>query len=152
MQNMKTIQLLITLGLLVNLLIPQTQPGKTPIYHSGWIDLNKNGRVVWLTTRIHKPKAPCSTPRMWRAGRVAQRGGSPAPGRSASLPCWTVRCDWRSLESEVVVSQSALRLVRTAVLVGSAQEGGRRLGLGERGRPPQGQRVKGLGGTGYFPW
>lgn len=41
---MKTIQLLITLLLLLNL-IPQTEPGRKDIYHAGWIDLNKNGRM-----------------------------------------------------------------------------------------------------------
>src|SRR5215510_5348078 len=41
---MKIIQLLITLLLLLNL-IPQTEPTRKNIYHSGWIDLNKNGRM-----------------------------------------------------------------------------------------------------------
>ncbi|HYK21475.1 MAG TPA: glycoside hydrolase family 3 N-terminal domain-containing protein, partial [Pyrinomonadaceae bacterium] len=41
---MKTIQLIITFVLLFNLL-PQNQPAKKDIYHSGWIDLNKNGRM-----------------------------------------------------------------------------------------------------------
>ena len=41
---MKTIQLLITFALLFNLL-PQNQSTKKDIYHSGWIDLNKNGRM-----------------------------------------------------------------------------------------------------------
>ena len=41
---MKTIQLLITLVFLLSLTL-QTQPGTKPIYHSGWIDLNKNGRM-----------------------------------------------------------------------------------------------------------
>jgi len=41
---MKIIQLLITLLLLLNL-IPQTEPTRKDIYHSSWIDLNKNGRM-----------------------------------------------------------------------------------------------------------
>src|SRR5215467_982560 len=41
---MKTIQLIITFALLLNL-VPQTQPTHKAIYHSGWIDLNKNGRM-----------------------------------------------------------------------------------------------------------
>src|SRR6185437_16768533 len=41
---MRIIQLLITLLLLLNL-IPQTEPTSKDIYHSGWIDLNKNGRM-----------------------------------------------------------------------------------------------------------
>src|SRR5204863_2457986 len=43
-ENMKTIQLIITIVLLLNL-IPQGQSAKKDIYHSGWIDLNKNGRM-----------------------------------------------------------------------------------------------------------
>ena len=43
-QNMKIIQLLVTFLLLLNL-IPQTEPSRKNIYHSGWIDLNKNGRM-----------------------------------------------------------------------------------------------------------
>ena len=55
-----TIQLLITLGLLVNLLMPQTQPGKTPICHAGWIDLNKNRRmdvyeILDIERRVNDP-------------------------------------------------------------------------------------------------
>ena len=41
---MKIIQLLLTLLLLLNL-IPRTEPTRKDIYHSGWIDLNKNGRM-----------------------------------------------------------------------------------------------------------
>src|SRR2546423_4220339 len=41
---MKSIQLVITIILLLNL-IPQNQSAKKDIYHSGWIDLNKNGRM-----------------------------------------------------------------------------------------------------------
>src|SRR6185503_4248086 len=41
---MKIIQLLITLLLLLNL-IPQTEPTRNDIYHSDWIDLNKNDRM-----------------------------------------------------------------------------------------------------------
>lgn len=41
---MKSLQLVIALVLLLNL-IPQTQSPKKEIYHSGWIDLNKNGRM-----------------------------------------------------------------------------------------------------------
>jgi beta-glucosidase len=41
---MKTILVVITLVLFLNLL-PQTRSTKKQIYHSGWIDLNKNGRM-----------------------------------------------------------------------------------------------------------
>jgi len=41
---MKTISLVITFILLLNL-TAQTQSTKKDIYHSGWIDLNKNGRM-----------------------------------------------------------------------------------------------------------
>src|SRR5215217_1183794 len=41
---MKSLQLVIALVLLLNL-IPQTQSPKKEIYHSDWIDLNKNGRM-----------------------------------------------------------------------------------------------------------
>jgi beta-glucosidase len=41
---MKTIHLIITILLLVNL-FPQSQSAKKAIYHSGWLDLNKNGRM-----------------------------------------------------------------------------------------------------------
>ena len=41
---MKSIQLIITIIVLLNL-FPQRQPSKKDIYHSGWIDLNKNGRM-----------------------------------------------------------------------------------------------------------
>src|SRR5689334_16086765 len=41
---MKIIQLLLPLLLLLNL-IPQTEPTRKDIYHSNWIDLNKNGRM-----------------------------------------------------------------------------------------------------------
>jgi len=42
--NMKSIQLIITIIILLNL-IPQRQSTQKDIYHSGWIDLNKNGRM-----------------------------------------------------------------------------------------------------------
>ena len=41
---MKSLQLIVVLILLLNL-FPQIQPTKKEIYHSGWIDLNKNGRM-----------------------------------------------------------------------------------------------------------
>lgn len=41
---MKSIQVIITIILLLNL-IPQRQSTQKDIYHSGWIDLNKNGRM-----------------------------------------------------------------------------------------------------------
>jgi beta-glucosidase len=41
---MKTIHLIITSVLLLNL-IPQTNSTRKAIYHDGWIDLNKNGRM-----------------------------------------------------------------------------------------------------------
>ena len=41
---MKSLQLIVVLILLLNL-FPQTQSPKKDIYHSGWIDLNKNGRM-----------------------------------------------------------------------------------------------------------
>ena len=41
---MKSLQLIVVLILLINL-FPQIQPTKKDIYHSGWIDLNKNGRM-----------------------------------------------------------------------------------------------------------
>ena len=41
---MKTIHLITTLVLLLNL-FPQTNSTHNPIYHDGWIDLNKNGRM-----------------------------------------------------------------------------------------------------------
>jgi beta-glucosidase len=41
---MKSLQLIVVLILLINL-FSQTQPTKKDIYHSGWIDLNKNGRM-----------------------------------------------------------------------------------------------------------
>ena len=43
-KNMKSIQLIITIILLLNL-VHQSQPTKKDIYHAGWIDLNKNGRM-----------------------------------------------------------------------------------------------------------
>ena len=49
---MKSLQLIVILILLVNL-FPQTQPTKKDIYHSGWIDLNKNGRMdVYENSKI----------------------------------------------------------------------------------------------------
>jgi beta-glucosidase len=41
---MKSLQLIVVLIVLLNL-FPQSQPTKKDIYHSGWIDLNKNGRM-----------------------------------------------------------------------------------------------------------
>jgi beta-glucosidase len=41
---MKSLQLIVVLILLLNF-FPQTQSPKKDIYHSGWIDLNKNGRM-----------------------------------------------------------------------------------------------------------
>jgi len=41
---MKSLQPIVVLILLLNL-FPQIQPTKKEIYHSGWIDLNKNGRM-----------------------------------------------------------------------------------------------------------
>ena len=41
---MKTVPLILLIVLFINL-FPQTQLNKKDIYHSGWIDLNKNGRM-----------------------------------------------------------------------------------------------------------
>src|SRR5690348_17749661 len=43
-ENMKSIQLVITIILLLSI-YPPDQSAKKEIYHPGWIDLNKNGRM-----------------------------------------------------------------------------------------------------------
>jgi len=53
---MKSIQLIITIILLLNL-ISQSQSTRKDIYHSGWIDLNKNGHMdVYENPRIDVEK------------------------------------------------------------------------------------------------
>ncbi|HJP93292.1 MAG TPA: glycoside hydrolase family 3 N-terminal domain-containing protein [Pyrinomonadaceae bacterium] len=80
---MKTIPLIIISVLLFNL-VPQTQLNKKAIYHSGWIDLNKNGqmdvyenpaadieaRITDLLSQMNLEEKTCQTATLYGYNRV----------------------------------------------------------------------------------
>src|SRR5437764_8136550 len=89
---MKSIQLIITIVLLLNL-NPQSQSGKKDIYHSGWIDLNKNGRmdvyenpkidveqrITDLLSQMNLDEKTCQTATLYGYNRVL-KDELPTPG------------------------------------------------------------------------